>query len=150
MNRMTQTVGVLVAFVFAVAACEAPETNGDGAQAQQAAAEVSEDGPSDIDHGGIEEVPDDPALVEEGEGLFQSQGCVACHQMDRASAGPALGDVTERRTAPWLARMIMHPEEMTDRDPAAKEVASEFAAPMTPTNLTPEQTEAIIAYLGAQ
>ena len=144
------SIGIIVAAMFVLAACEAPETNGEGQVEQAATGEVTEDGPADIDHGGIDEIPTDPALAEEGEGLFQSHGCVACHQMDRDGAGPALSGITERRSAPWLARMIMHPQEMTDRDPQAKEVAAQFPAPMTPTNLTPEQTEAIIAYLATQ
>ena len=150
MYRRILSVGFVLAFILAVAACDPPETDPDPGGDQAQAQEASEDGPSDIDDGGITEISDDPELVEKGEELFGSQGCAGCHQMDSDSAGPALGDVAQRRTAPWLAKMIMHPEEMVDRDPEAQAVSEEFAAPMIPTDLTPEQTKALIAFLGAQ
>lgn len=150
MTRIFQNLAIASALILIATGCEPPDTDGDQGQAQQPAEAVSEDGPSSIDDGGIDAVPDDPALVEKGEGLYRTEGCIGCHQMDHASAGPALGGVTERRSAAWLARMIMHPDKMTDQDPEAQKIASEFAAPMPATNLTPEQAEALIAYLGAQ
>lgn len=134
--------------LFSVA-CEKSEDSGEAEQ--ESSAEITEDGPSSIDHGGIEEFPDDPELAAEGEELFGSKGCAGCHQMDRQTpTGPALGDVTERRTAPWIARQILHPTEMQELDPTNQEVGADFSAPMISVNLTPEEVEAIIAYLASQ
>ena len=150
MTRKLQILGIFFAVMLIAVACEAPDTNGTGDQAQQPAAAASKDGPDSIDQGGIEEVSDDPDLIAKGEELYRSQACVACHAFGRDGAGPDLSGVTDRRTAPWLARMIMSPQEMVAQDPVAKEVADRFPAPMSPTNITPEQVEAIIAYLGTQ
>lgn len=150
MKLKIMSVGVVLAFIAAVTACDPPDTGSEPAGEEAQAQEVSEDGPDDIDDGGITEISDDADLVEEGEKLFASQGCTGCHKMDEELTGPALGDVTERRTAPWIAKMIMDPVAMTERDPTAKSVSQEFAAEMIDTNVSPEQAEAIIAFLGAQ
>ena len=141
---------IIILLTLGTTACDPPQTDDGDETAQQQAAEVNEDGPTGIDDGGITTVSDDPALIEEGEGLFASQGCVGCHAMDRDSAGPALGGVTDRRTTPWLAKMIMHPHEMVAQDPQAAAMSENFPAPMLQNDLTPDQTKAIIAYLGAQ
>ncbi len=150
MNNNAIVFSTIILLVIATAACDPPQTEGGDKTSQQQAAEVDEDGPAGIDDGGITSVSDDPGLIEEGEGLFASQGCVGCHAMDRDSAGPSLGGVTERRSTPWLAKMIMNPHEMVAQDPQAAAMSENFPAPMLENNLTPEQTKAIIAYLGAQ
>lgn len=127
--------------------CDPPPTD-DAADDGEPAA--SEDGPAGLDYGGIDAVPDDPDLIAKGEELFQAEGCAGCHQMDTDGAGPALGGVTDKRSAPWLSRMIMHPHEMVDQDPTAAEISDDFPAPMLETNLTFEEVEALIAYLGTQ
>jgi len=110
--------------------------------------EVGPDGPASIDNGGITEVPRDPALAQQGKGLFAAKGCAACHTTDTSKLiGPGLAGSTERRTPQWLARMIMHPEQMLERDPIAKELLREYGTPMTNMNLSPEETKAVIAFL---
>lgn len=141
------SIAAVFAFALATMACDPPETDGEPGGNDGA---VSEDGPDSIDHGGITEFPDDPALVEKGEDLFRTEGCAGCHQMDNDGAGPALGAVTERRSPAWIARMIMHPSDMRQSDPTAQEVSDDFVAPMPATNLEPDQAEALIAYLRAQ
>ena len=149
MTTNLKNLGVFIALLLVTAACEAPDTGGEVPQTQQPSA-VSADGPASIDHGGIEEVSDDPALIAQGQDVFRAKGCVACHQMGRDTAGPDLSGITDRRSAPWLARMIMSPQEMVAQDPAAKEVADRFPVGMTPSNLSTEEVDAIIAYLGTQ
>ena len=150
MNRIFTKVGVLFAVVLFVIACDPPPTDdGDGEASGEAG--VSEDGPAGIDDGGIDSISDDPALVEKGEEVFGAKGCVACHQMDRDTpTGPALGNVTDTRTPAWLARQIMHPDEMQKQDPVTKKIRADYPAPMTNLGVTPEEAEAIISYLGAQ
>ena len=140
---------ILTIFVFAVAAmaCDPPDTDGEADDD----GEVTADGPSGIDDGGISDFPElDDDLVAEGEDLFRTEGCVGCHQMDSDGAGPALGDVTDRRNASWIARVIMHPDQMRDQDPEFQAVGEDFPAPMPATNVSPEAAEAIIAYLKSQ
>lgn len=152
MTRKIISVFSVLVLMFGLMACDPPETDGapgdDGAD--DGAGEVSEDGPSGIDDGGITEIPDDPELVEEGKDVFAAQGCAGCHQMDRDGAGPALGGVTERRSPAWLARMIMHPDQMRDQDPEAQALSEDYMAPMPATNVDPEQVKALLAYLNSQ
>jgi cytochrome c2 len=42
--------------------------------------------------------------IANGKSLFNQ--CAACHKIDKKMIGPALGDVTERRTAEWLIAWI--------------------------------------------
>ena len=114
---------------------------------KQATAASPQQGVSAIDHGGITEIPRDPALAARGEKVFNETGCSACHALDSKRVGPALGDVTTRRSADWLARMIMHPDEMLKTDPEAKKLLAEYKTPMPNQQVTPEQAKAIIAYL---
>lgn len=110
--------------------------------------EVGPEGPASIDDGGITAIPRDAALAKRGEGLFAAKACTACHKTDDTKLiGPGLAGVTERRTPQWLARMIMHPEQMLERDPVAKQLLKEYGTPMTNMQLTPDETRALIAFL---
>ena len=145
MTRYFTLITLVASMGLILIACDPPDTDPD-----EPAGTVTEDGPASIDDGGITEVPDDGELAEKGEELFAAKGCAGCHQMDADGAGPALSGITERRTAPWLARMIMHPEEMTDQDPVAQQVSDQFPAPMIATPVSPDEAEALIAYLATQ
>ena len=149
MNRKLIGIGAAFLLMLGFLACDPPETNG-AAEGNDGDGEVTEDGPSGIDNAGITEFPDDPALVEEGEELFSSLGCAGCHQMGRDGAGPALGDVAERRSAAWIARIIIDPAGMRDQDPEAAALSENFPAPMISTTSDPDQIKAILAYLNAQ
>lgn len=149
MTKKLIGIGAVFAFIFALAACDPPETDADPG-ADDGAGEVSEDGPSGIDNAGITDIPDDPDLAAEGEDIFAANGCAGCHQMERDGAGPALSGVTDRRSGAWLARMINHPDEMRDQDPAAQELTEDYAAPMPPHDLSADELEAILAYLNTQ
>ncbi len=104
-------------------------------------------GPPSIDNAGITEIPDDPELVQQGEELFTSKGCTACHKADDRVVGPPLGGVTERREPEWIAKMIMHPDEMLKKDAIAKGMLAEYMTPMPNQQVTADQTRALMAYL---
>ena len=128
---------------------KAGPTPGEAGQAEPGAApdQVGPKGPPSIDNAGITEIPDDPALVPEGEALFAAKGCTACHQADTKVVGPPLGGVTERREPEWIARMILHPDQMLQKDPTAKELLAEHMTPMPNQGVTPEEARALMAYL---
>ena len=119
------------------------------AEEEAAGQEVGPAGPDSIPHGGITSVPDDPQLVSEGERVFKEKGCPACHKMHERQIGPALAGVTERREPEWIARMIQHPDQMLREDPTAQELLQEYGSRMTNQQVTPEETRAIMAYLGS-
>jgi mono/diheme cytochrome c family protein len=91
--------------------------------------------------------PIDEALASEGEGYFQSRGCVGCHQLDTRLIGPALRGVTERREYDWFVGMTVRPDSMLRDDATAKELLAEYGTPMVPMGTTVEEARAIYEYL---
>jgi mono/diheme cytochrome c family protein len=51
--------------------------------------------------------------VANGKSLWNAN-CAACHKLDKKLVGPALGDVTERRTTEWLVRWIRNNQELRE------------------------------------
>ena len=87
----------------------------------------------------------DDALVEKGKEVYKAN-CTACHKMGKRVVGPALAGITERRTPEWIMNMIMNPEEMVEKDPAAKALLAEYLAPMANQNITEEEARAILEF----
>lgn len=48
---------------------------------------------------------DEPSAILGGE-LFSQQGCEGCHKIDRNAVGPALKNVSQRRSEEWLLKWI--------------------------------------------
>ncbi len=88
----------------------------------------------------------DQAMASQGGELFKNL-CSACHKMDKKFVGPALADITERRTPEWIMNMILNPEVMIKEDPIAKKLLIESnMAVMANQNLSEEETRAILEY----
>lgn len=87
----------------------------------------------------------DEALVSKGLNIFESK-CAACHQFEDRYVGPALGGVTERRNPVWIMNMIVNPEEMTKKDPIAKQLMADYLTQMVNQNVTEEDARAILEY----
>lgn len=51
--------------------------------------------------------------VANGKALWNAN-CAACHKLDKKLVGPALGDVTERRTTEWLVKWIRNNQELRE------------------------------------
>lgn len=113
--------------------------------------EVADAAQSPMDNKGVGPVEDvelgalDAAMAEEGKALFESY-CTACHKMDVRYIGPALKDITTRRSPEWIMNMIMNPEVMVKEDPIAKELLAEYMSPMANQNITREQARSILEY----
>lgn len=88
----------------------------------------------------------DPALVKEGEEIFTTK-CSACHRLDRRYVGPALGQVTQRRTPAYVMNMILNPTEMTLKHPVAHELLATLMTQMPNLGLTQAQARAVLEYL---
>lgn len=91
----------------------------------------------------------DEELAEEGEELFEGR-CSACHKMDESYVGPALGDVTQRRTAAFVMNMILNPEGMYTRHPEIRALLAKHPTQMPNQQLTREQARAVVEYLRTQ
>ncbi len=93
-----------------------------------------------------------PPSAEQGEAIFQ-KNCSACHTVGGGrSVGPDLAGVTSRRDHSWLVRIITAPGAVLDSgDPAARKLLEEFRGIRMPDlEISPEEAEAILAYLGEE
>lgn len=113
------------------------------------AADVGPDGPADLS------VPEialsaDAAVIEQGRAVFSDRGCAGCHQFGAKLVGPDLVGLTERRTLPWISRMVLHPDEMTKRDPVAKDLFRTHMVQMPNQGVQPADLPALISFIAAQ
>jgi cytochrome c2 len=93
----------------------------------------------------------DAALASEGEGYFQSKGCVGCHAVGGGRMiGPDLQGVTERRGYEWTVAMIVRPDSMLQNDAQAQALLEEYGTPMVSMGVTREEAHAMYEYLRRQ
>jgi cytochrome c551/c552 len=93
------------------------------------------------------ETPVDEELAEQGQKVFTTRGCVACHAFGKKVVGPDLKGVAMQRTAAWMEAQILHPDKMTQQDPIAKQLLAEFKTQMTNQGLKPEEAKAVVEYI---
>ena len=93
--------------------------------------------------------PLDPRLAAQGEQIFSGK-CGACHKMKEKYVGPALGQVTQRRTPAYVMNMILDPEEMYERHPVAQQLLAEHMTQMPNLGLTQDEARAVVEYLRSQ
>jgi mono/diheme cytochrome c family protein len=93
--------------------------------------------------------PLDEELAEKGEEVFEGK-CTACHKMGEKYVGPALGEVTTRRSPTFIMNMILNPMEMVERHPVGKQLLAEHMTFMANQGVTVEEARAIVEYLRTQ
>jgi mono/diheme cytochrome c family protein len=92
--------------------------------------------------------PVDSALALEGEVLFRTKGCLACHQVQGGrSVGPDLAGVTERRSYGWIRAIIANPDSMLAEDPVARALLAEYRTRMVYQRISGYEVRAVIEYL---
>lgn len=87
----------------------------------------------------------DEAMANKGKVAFESK-CLACHKFEEKVVGPALADVTKRRTPEWIMNMILNPMEMTQKDPIAQELFATHLIQMTFQNISQDEAREILEY----
>jgi mono/diheme cytochrome c family protein len=88
----------------------------------------------------------DQALAATGAEVFKAK-CTACHKPTKKFIGPAPLGVLERRSPEWIMNMILNPEEMTQKDPIARQLLiANNGSPMANQSLTQEEARAILEY----
>lgn len=144
---------VLTASLALLAGCsggEKPEASPDAGSAAPSASAPAAGGatlPPGLDEGPrAAESPVDEAKAAEGEKLFSTKGCTACHAFGKKVTGPDMAGVSKRRTAKWIEAQILHPDLMVKQDPIARELFAKHALQMPKQGLTPEQAAAVIEY----
>lgn len=89
----------------------------------------------------------DAKLAEQGKIIFEAK-CSACHKTtDQKVVGPGLAGVTKKRKPAWILNMITNPVEMTQKDPAAKELLAEHLTQMTFQDVSDQDAKALLEYL---
>lgn len=91
----------------------------------------------------------DKAMAATGKTIFDVK-CTGCHKMDTTYVGPALGEVTTRRTPAFIMNMILNPQEMVEHHPIAKQMLAERMSFMANQNLTLDEARAVLEYLRTQ
>ena len=91
----------------------------------------------------------DSTIAELGRDVFTVK-CSACHKMNERYVGPALSDVTTRRTGSYVMNMILNPEEMVQNHPEAKQLFAQFMTPMPNQHLTEDEARAVLEFLRTQ
>lgn len=88
----------------------------------------------------------DQVLVASGKEIYDLK-CTACHKSTEKFIGPAPAGIIERRNPAWIMNMILNPDEMTMKDPVARDLLIEYnGAPMANQSLTKEEARAILEY----
>ncbi len=87
----------------------------------------------------------DDALVAKGKEVYKAN-CTACHKFKKRYIGPALKDITKRRSSEWIMNMILNSTEMLEKDPVAKALIAEYNAPMAQQKLSKEDARAILEF----
>jgi cytochrome c5 len=91
----------------------------------------------------------DAAMAKSGGTVFE-QKCGACHKMAERYVGPALGDVTRRRTPAFVMNMVLNPQGMVEKHPETKKLLGEFFVAMPNQNLSPDEARQVLEYLRTQ
>jgi len=91
----------------------------------------------------------DHEMAEQGEDIFEHK-CGMCHKMGEKYVGPALGEVTKRRTPAYIMNMILNPQEMVERHPIAKQLLAEHMSFMPNQGLSQEEARKVVEYLRTQ
>ncbi len=149
-KKTTLVVAALLAALFVSGCSKKQEANGTQSTATTGSTSSGSTLPSvsPYDHGPrASESPIDEALAKQGEGLFQTKGCSACHGFGKRISCPDLDGVATRRTALWMEHQILHPEKMTKEDPIAHQLFAQFSLQMPNQGLTLDQTRAVIEFL---
>jgi cytochrome c len=91
----------------------------------------------------------DNALASGGAKVFE-QKCSACHKMTERYVGPALGDVTKRRTPAYVMNMALNPLGMVEKHPEAKKLLGEYFVAMPNQNISQDEARQVVEYLRTQ
>lgn len=97
-----------------------------------------------------QEIPTDPAIIAQGASLFTQNNCNTCHAINRKLVGPALKDVHQRRSTPWIVSFIRNSQRLIQSgDPEAVALYNEYNKTLMPDHeyLSDAEILAIVAWI---
>ncbi len=152
MRRSPVSLIPVFATLFAVACGGKGESPAPAAGSTAAAPASAELTPFEVENGigpvtqVVELGPLDQAKVAAGKTQFEGK-CQACHKFDERYVGPALGGVTKKRTPAYIMNMILNPEGMTAKHPAARQLLADHMTQMPNLGLTQDQAREVVEFL---
>ena len=96
----------------------------------------------------IKLAPLDLALAATGLAIFDMK-CGSCHKLDERYTGPALRNVTVRRSPEFILNQILNPEENVKKHPEGRKMLAVYMTYMTFQNITKQDALALLEYLRA-
>ncbi len=89
----------------------------------------------------------DPVAAKAGAQLY-AERCAVCHSPPAGAPrmAPDLAGVTNRRSDEWLTNWLNDTARMQTSDPVGRQLLDQWKTPMPPPNLTPEQSQQLIAH----
>lgn len=146
---------ILVVIGFTIAACGGESKESEASDKNERMAKIFGISVFELENGigPIKEKitlgPIDNARVIEGKKIFEAK-CSQCHKFDEKYTGPALRNITKRRTPEYILNNILNPEEMAEKHPEAKKLVALHATKMTFQNVTKEDALNILDYLRSE
>ncbi len=137
------------AALFFLYSCGNNENKAEGTDAPQSmvADEPKDDGQGVGKFKNITLAALDVKLAEQGKSIFETK-CATCHNLtDAKKTGPGLKGITARRSPAWILNMITNPEEMTKKDPTAKDLLAEHLTQMTFQDVSDDDAKKLLEYL---
>jgi cytochrome c len=88
----------------------------------------------------------DTILAKQGKAVFV-QKCASCHYLDMRKTGPALRDVSKRRSGAYIMNQILNPDLMGKLHPEGKKLVAQYAQYMTIQGVTPDMARQLLEFL---
>lgn len=88
----------------------------------------------------------DPALSKQGAKVFDVT-CTGCHKYDERYVGPALGEVTKRRTPEYVMNMILDTETMIEKDDTVRCMLQTYLMKMPNMQVDEKDARAVVEHL---
>jgi cytochrome c551/c552 len=84
-------------------------------------------------------------MVESGKKVFD-QKCTACHRLGNRLVGPALGDITQKRSPEFIMNFLLNTQTMEARDADIKKLESQFGMQMPDPHVDKQQARDLLEY----
>jgi mono/diheme cytochrome c family protein len=88
----------------------------------------------------------DAAMAKNGTQIFDVT-CTGCHKYDEKYVGPALGDVTKRRTPEYIMNMILDTETMIEKDDTVKCMLQTYLMKMPNMQVDEKDARSVLEHL---
>ena len=90
--------------------------------------------------------PVNEEMTEAGKKVFD-QKCTACHRLGNRLVGPALGDITQKRSPEFIMNFLLNTQTMEAKDASVRKLESEFGMQMPDPHVDKKQARDILEYL---